>query len=50
MGLQHLQKQLKTLEKFIANIRNIQINTCNICVKHMQHQITHTCNIRLKNK
>jgi hypothetical protein len=50
MCQKHLKKNLKTLEKLLQKICSIQKNTCNICVKHMQHPDKHTCNIRLKNR
>jgi hypothetical protein len=48
MLLKHLQKAPEKHMKTIANIRNIQKNTYNICVKLMQHPDKQTFNIHLK--
>jgi hypothetical protein len=61
--MQHLQhtfeRQMKHVSKTLAKTpeNNLEAivkytqhpkNTCNICVKHIQHSNEHTCNVRLE--
>jgi hypothetical protein len=39
------KKHMKTLEKGIAKHIKHPDKTYNVCVKHMQHQNKHTCNV-----
>jgi hypothetical protein len=33
----------------LSTFETSKYNTCNVCVKHMQHPDKHTCNMRLEN-
>jgi hypothetical protein len=42
--LKHLQKYHKTLKNHCKHTQYSDKNTCNVCVKRMQHLEKHTCN------